>query len=93
MRPFHPVDLFELAELHVRVEQLELGRGAVLVELDLPGGGGAGWEGAGDGSPFGDAEPGFGEAGEAAKDDDAEDAGGAGEEPVGDGFVTDFGKG
>jgi hypothetical protein len=40
----------------VRVEELELGRGAVLFELGLPGFGVLGEHGAGHGAPLGDAQ-------------------------------------
>lgn len=56
MGPLHEEDLLELVERHVRVEELKLGRGAVLVELGVPVFEGHGWQGAGDGLPFGDAQ-------------------------------------
>lgn len=56
MRPLHEVDLLELAERHVRVQEGELGRGAVLGELGVPVFGGHGGAGAGDWFPFSDAQ-------------------------------------
>lgn len=52
MAPFHIVDFLELFECHVRVEELELGGGAVFIELGLPVGEGEGREGAGYRAPF-----------------------------------------
>lgn len=56
MCPFHKVDLLKLFQVHVRVDEFVLGRGAVLVELGLPVREGHGRQGAGDGSPFRDAQ-------------------------------------
>lgn len=56
MGPLHIVDLLELIQVHVGVQHLELGRGAVLLELGFPVLLGEGWQRAGDGLPFRDAE-------------------------------------
>ena len=92
VRPLHPVDLFELGELHIWVQTRELGRGTVLGEFGVPVVGRERWQGAGYGPPVCDAQAGLGEPGQAAEDDDAENARGTAEEPVADGGARRRGK-
>lgn len=82
MRPLHPVDRLEVLQIHATIQHLEFRTQLVPRELRFPRLLVARGEGARHGSPFGDAEPGFGEAGQAAEDDDAEDARCGGEQPV-----------
>lgn len=73
--PFHPVDLLEVVQVHVRVEHLEFGTQLIPRVLIFPMLLAHGWEGAGDRSPFCDAQAGFRETCETTKDHDAKDAG------------------
>jgi hypothetical protein len=73
--PFHPVDLLEVVQVHVRVQHLELGAELVASVFIFPMLLVHGRQRAGDGAPFCDAEAGLGETSETAKDDDSKDAG------------------
>jgi len=73
--PFHPVDELEVFQVHVGVQHLELRAELVASVFIFPMLLVHGRYRAGDRAPFCDAEAGFGEASEAAEDDDAEDAG------------------
>lgn len=73
MSPLHPIDMFELFQIHPAVQHLELRAESVEGELRLPVLLVEGWKGTGYGPPFCDTESGFRESCQATKHYDPED--------------------
>lgn len=82
--PFHPENELELGQRDVGVEQLELGRALVLVELLDPVGLAHGGQRSGDGLPLRDGQTRFGETSQAAENNNTEHRHSGGNEPVAD---------